>query len=100
MLRVCTFATVLVGVSFYLHKLELMNTGLNQKESIFLSHTEFPGGSGASPKTVFRSPDFIYFVGLPSSRVIFSFIQEELVPLHHVRYGPQEGEKGTEEVSS
>lgn len=54
----------------------------------------------ALPSTVFRDPDFMYFVGPPSSRVIFSFMQEELVPLHHVRYGLQEGEKGTEEVKS
>lgn len=41
-------------------------------------------GQMALPRTVFRDPDFIYFVGLPSSRVFFSFIQEDLFPLHYV----------------
>ena len=38
----------------------------------------------ALPKTVFRYPDFIYFAGLPSSRVFSSFIREELVSLHNM----------------
>lgn len=64
MLSVCIF-TVLVGVSCYLHKPEVMNTGLNQKENIFLSHTEVPGESGGSPQDSFQEPRFHWFCRHP-----------------------------------
>lgn len=50
----------------------------------------------ALPETIFRHPDFIDFVGLPSSTVCSSFIQKGLVLLHTM--GHRSGVEGTEEV--
>lgn len=100
MFTACAFTTVSVRLSFHPLKLEPTNSGLNQMESIFFSHAEVPVGSDGSPKDSFQEPRF-QFVCLPSSRVFFSFIQEELVPFYHGSiYGPQKVEEGTEEAKS
>lgn len=56
---------------FYLHNLELINSGLNQMESLFLSHTEVPGGSDGSPQDSFRDPDFTLFCWSATLKSVF-----------------------------
>lgn len=48
-------------------------------------------------KTVFRHADFIYFAGLPSSRVFSLFIPDKLIPLHNMDHRKGEGGRGIEE---